>query len=137
MRHIMQENEPDTMEALTALAEKIEKVTSIEDLVPLDLEFHTLIASLNKNPLEQYIQQSFQTVYLKHIEFLDTDDSSWNGVSLNSAKELQLDIIKVLLSRDYNRLNDALMIHYFHYPSKLDIETLYEKYAYGNKTVRK
>lgn len=127
MREIVQKNDPELRQQLLDLKDAVSKAETTKEIEAIDLTFHTLISSSTDNPLLEYLQTSIHTVYLNSIQFLNASFPRWGQVTIEYARNYQVDIIDALLSRDMENIKNSLTRHYT-YNIGEDIEILYEKY---------
>lgn len=137
IRSIIRKKDPEVKKHLLALVDRINTAKDIKEFEQIDLDFHTLIASLAANPLMQYLQSSIHTVYLRNIQFLNESYPywpDWENASLEQSREYQLEILNAVLSEDIYAIEKALAAHYSCYnDSNLDIESIYNKYRQKKK----
>lgn len=131
IRELLEKNDPQVRQELQAMANKIRKAESNEELGEIDMNFHLYIANQATNPMVQFLHASIHTVYVKSIQFLNSSYPYWptkKKESLEEDKLYQLDIINALLSGDRPRIEQSLINHYrFYINDSVDIDALYLK----------
>ena len=138
IRGIIRKKDPSFRKQLLDMVDRINTAANIAECEEIDMEFHTLIASLATNPLMQYLHSSVHTAYLNNIKFLNESYPFWPGwenVTLEYGKNYQLEILNAMLTEDIPTIEKALAAHYSFYSddSDLDIETIYNQYRQTKK----
>lgn len=124
LRSIARDNDPAVYERLHQLMVQVFEAETLDEIAQCDLAFHSLIASLSKNPLLHYVESTIHTAYLNSVEFLNRNYyACWD--SLEIAREYQLDILKALDTRDPQKIDRALT---YHYQESYQVDGLYDGY---------